>query len=440
MSKTPESPLAPQSDTTATPDVPRNTALGALEDEALVGESQQPEVTLDDAFDWEGEEDGLMLPAEVIARSAARPPVARGPAPVARGPVARGPGAPNVVAPAVARGADFQAGYSRYVFNVVPFYAADQQPFAPAHLADMQRHIQEAIPWLNGQAQRGAPNVSFALDGVIKAPVRSNRPLAWFHNANPEVLNFFRPYHHLIGDKNIQAYNTPGHQIRWMMNVMANLAGLMTVPIGGRTQAVAVNGEPGKAMALLSRTVALVNFGQSASCDCGTAAWLGCALLSRDSLMAKDGRAAGGDGQPLRPRGAAHRGPAGPGQHEPPPSRNAKNEDNDIMGGAMHQHISGLGIGPSDFAILRKKANTYRSPFSVHSVPLWDVGAGMPDGDTVQLTVQPGVCPPDRVRLTLTLGNGITWWKSLHLYKRDRTGQQPLVEASRTTGARAGRR
>jgi hypothetical protein len=98
------------------------------------------------------------------------------------------------------------------------------------------------------------------------------------------------------------------------------------------------------------------------------------------------------------------------------------------MGGAMHQALAKLAIGPDDLRQLRdENRSQYRSGFALHTLPRSSFGPNMPDWDTIQVVEQRGACPPDRVRITLTLGQGITWWKGLMLCRRDRSGTQALI-------------
>ena len=51
-----------------------------------------------------------------------------------------------------------------------------------------------------------------------------------------------------------------------------------------------------------------------------------------------------------------------------------------------------------------------------HTIKYDDVGSGMKDGDTIRIDVGENECPTDKIKLGLSLGHNITWWKGLLLF------------------------
>ncbi|XXF76292.1 hypothetical protein P2318_24980 [Myxococcaceae bacterium GXIMD 01537] len=316
-------------------------------------------------------------------------------------------------------------GYSRFVLNVVPFAAANQALFTPQHLQELAQHVQEVVNWLNIQIHRVAPNVSFVHDNGAQRLIRSKRPLAWFQGVNADVLSYWKPYPALATESDVKEYNTqPASRQRWWMNVLADLSNYTQVHLGGRTQ-VQPTVDVGKSMALHSRTVVLCAFGTPPN-NGGAVAPARTAMISQDGLGPPTPAKAGSviaheflHTTGLRDLTADRTNRA----------RDAKGNDIDIMGGAMHDLLAKLAIGPDDLRQLRdENRSQYRSGFAPHSLLRSMFGPNMPDWDTIQVTEQRGACPPDRIRITLTLGQGITWWKGLMLCRRDRSGTQALID------------
>lgn len=321
--------------------------------------------------------------------------------------------------------------YSRYVLNVVPFAAANQTHFTPQHLAELARHVQEVVNWLNLQAQRVAPNLSFVHDNGAQRLIRSKRPLAWFQAVNADVLNHWKPYPKLATPGDITEYNTqPASRQRWWMNVLADLSTQTQVHLGGRTQ-VTPTVDAGKSMAVHSRTVVLCAFGTPPN-NGGAVAPATTALISQDVLGPPTKMQAGGiiAHEFLHTLGLMHYA-----DEKIQPARDARGTDIDVMGGAIHgMPVARLGIAPAQLGRLRDNHRSqYRSGFALHTLPLSSFGPNMPDWDTVQVSEQRGACPPDRIRVTLTLGQGITWWKGLLLCRRDRSGNQALINLQDNT-------
>lgn len=317
------------------------------------------------------------------------------------------------------------AAYTRFVLNVVPFAAADQAHFfSPQHLQDLSRLVQDVVNWCNLQVQRVAPNVSFVHDNGAQRFLRSKRSLAWFQAVNADVLNFWKPYPLLATQNDIKEYNTqPASRQRWWMNVLADLATQTKVHLNGSTQ-VTPTIDVGKSMALHSRTVVLCAFGTPPN-NGGAVAPARTAMISQDAL-----------GPPTNPKTASvicHEFLHTIGLRDLTADRtnrakDGRGNDIDIMGGAMHNPLAMLAIGPDDLRQIRdENRSQYRSGFAPHSLPLSSFGPNMPDWDTLQVSEQRGACPPDRVRVTLALGQGITWWKGLTLCRRDRSGNRELI-------------
>lgn len=315
--------------------------------------------------------------------------------------------------------------YSRYVLNVVPFAAANQAHFSPQHLQELARHVQDVVNWLNLQAQRVAPNLSFVHDNGAQRLIRSKRPLAWFQGVNADVLNYWKPYPKLATPGDLAEYNNqPASRQRWWMNVLADLSTQSPVHLGGRTQVVPTV-DAGKSMAMHSRTVVLCAFGTPPN-NGGAVAPATTALISQDVLGPPTKANAGSvlAHEFLHTLGLMHWT-----DEKIAPARDARGTDIDVMGGAMHAFsVAHLGIAPAQLGRLRDNHRSqYRSGYALHTLPLSSVGPNMPDWDTLHLAGQRGVCPPDRVRITLALGQGITWWKGLLLCRRDRSSTQTLI-------------
>ena len=52
----------------------------------------------------------------------------------------------------------------------------------------------------------------------------------------------------------------------------------------------------------------------------------------------------------------------------------------------------------------------------MHTISYNDVGSNMKDGDSIRIDVGKNECPTDKVKIGLTLGHGMTWWKGVLLF------------------------
>lgn len=341
----------------------------------------------------------------------------------------------GALAPAVA--------YTRWDMQVISFGCADLPISQPQ--ADLwDRVVDDTVNWCNGQLGRAATNLGVTQDHGARSFVRSDRPLSWFRQAHEEVIQWWAQYPRFATSDDVKEYrNTPASRQRWWMNALCDLARFRSLHLGGSFIVQPVPGDVGKAMRVHTRTVVLCTFACPPSnpggLDGGAVAPATTAMISPDALLVP-----GSAGAAVPPAASAVIGheflhtlelPHPDWEHRQPEMVGGR--DVDIMAGGMYLGLKTAVMSNVDLVRLRDKwASEYHSQRAVHTITMNWLGSQMPDGDIVQLSAQSEACPPDRVRLTIELNGGITWWKGLHLFDRATGAERVLGETQDSQGAK----